>query len=545
VFGKLQKIVEKIEEYPLTISQWILAFSSIIAIRMLGENLIGGFESKSPSFFLGSTLVAYLFFLFSYLIVLVFLLLYTKENITKIANILLWGFTLAIFPPLIDKIWCSSQKCWSFYTFDSFSGLIHRFFTFFGDNPTLGITYGVRFEVALAVIFIGIYLYLKTKRLEKAILGGILVYVILFILGSFPSWLTLIFQIFSKKAVAVQGFDIAALFLSPISYFSFVDSDFLNALNLKMNLIYAFLVIPTLVLLAWLAYSKKAWEIAKNIRWIQISVHAGIILVGAGLGAYYFPANISINLFSFFALANLILAAILAWLASVFINDIEDLEIDKITNKKRPLVKDDVSISEYGNLFLVSFVLSLILALTVGIKFFLIILIYQVIGWVYSAWPFRLKRFPIVASIFSALALTLLFISGFILLADGQNISALPMKVFWLLIIAFTVSLPIKDLKDIEGDRANGVWTIPVLLGDSWSRFLIGLGIFVSYSLSVVWLNAKLLFLPAMILGAISFAVLQNKKISPRRVHIWIFGFLFIYVLLMGYLVFWPVIKIN
>ena len=64
------------------------------------------------------------------------------------------------------------------------------------------------------------------------------------------------------------------------------------------------------------------------------------------------------------------------------------------------------------------------------------------------------------------------------------------------------ISLPIKDLKDIEGDQKNGVWTIPVLLGETWARFAIGLGIFVSYALSVVWLNAKILFFPAMILGA-------------------------------------------
>ncbi|MFA5872042.1 MAG: UbiA family prenyltransferase [Parcubacteria group bacterium] len=545
MFRKLQKFVEKIESYPLTIPKWILAFSSIIAVRVLGENLIGGFESKSPSFFLGSALVAFLFFLFSYLTILSFLLLYIKDNIAKFANILLWGFTLAVFPPLIDKIWCGTQKCWSFYAFDSFPGLIHRFFTFFGDNPTIGITYGVRVEVLLAVIFIGIYVYLKTERLVKAIIGAVLAYVILFILGSFPSWLTFVFHIFAKNLAAVQGYDIAALFLSPISYFSFLDSDFLNALNLKMNLVYAFLTIPALMLIIWLAYREKAREIAKNVRWIQISVHVGLILVGAGLGAFYFPANLKINIFSYFALANLILAAVLAWLASVFVNDIEDIEIDRVSNKARPLAKENVSVSEYRSLFLVSFILSLILALTVGVKFFLIILIYQVIGWVYSAWPFRLKRFPIIASFLSALALALLFISGFILLADGQNISELPARVFWLLIIAFTVSLPIKDLKDIEGDRKNEVWTIPVLLGESWSRFLIGLGIFISYSLSVIWLNAKILFLPAMILGAISFAVLQNKKISPRRVHIWIFGFLFLYVLLMGYLVFWPVVKFS
>ena len=115
--------------------------------------------------------------------------------------------------------------------------------------------------------------------------------------------------------------------------------------------------------------------------------------------------------------------------------------------------------------------MSLILALTVGVKFFLVILTYQIIGWIYSCWPFRLKRFPGVASFLSALALTLLFSSGFMLLADNQDISQFPAKVFWLLIIAFMISLPIKDLKDIEGDQKNGIWTIPVLLGETWARF--------------------------------------------------------------------------
>jgi 4-hydroxybenzoate polyprenyltransferase len=215
-----------------------------------------------------------------------------------------------------------------------------------------------------------------------------------------------------------------------------------------------------------------------------------------------------------------------------------------MTNAKRPLVTGEVAGEDFRQLFWICFVFSLILAITVGVKFFLIILAYQAIGWIYSAWPFRLKRFPVVASLLSALALALLFSSGFMLLADGQNIARFPHQVFWLLIIAFTISLPIKDLKDIEGDRKDEVWTIPVLLGETWARFVIGLGIFLSYALSVIWLNAKILFLPAMILGALSFWILQTKKISPRRVHIFVFGFLFLYVFLMAYLVFWPAVKI-
>jgi len=311
-----------------------------------------------------------------------------------------------------------------------------------------------------------------------------------------------------------------------------------------MNLIYAFLTVFLLIFAFWKFYREKFWLIAKNVRWIQISMHIGVVLVGAGLGAFYFPNNLTIDVFSFFALANLALAAVFAWLASVFWNDREDIAIDRLTNAQRPLASGKMKSTEYRHLFLAAFLASLILALTVGVKFFLLILAYQFIAWAYSSFPFRLKRFPIIATFLSAWAFLILCFSGFILISDNQNLSGFPGKFVWLLIIALTLSLPIKDLKDIEGDKEDGVWTIPVLLGETWGRFAIGLGIFASYGLSVVLLNAKILFFPAMILGALSFWILQNKKIPPRRVHIFVFSLLFLYVFLMAYLVFWPAVKV-
>lgn len=545
LISRFKGIIENIEGYKFTLPQFLIAFSAIIALRMLGESLLSGFEGKSLEFFIGSTLAAYLFFLFSYLLILIFLTFYLKESFQKIANVLLWGFFIVVFPPIFDKILCGVQKCWSFYAFDSLAGLGKRFLTFFGRDPYIGITYGVRIEVALAIIFLIFYTFLKTRDVLKSLIGGAISYVILFILGSFPTWLTFLFLAPSKKITDIEGFDVAGLFLSPIKYFSIGGNDVLNALNAKMNLIYAFLVVPVMIFFFWYNYRVKFWAVAKNIRWIQIMIHAGLVLFGVGLGAFYFPGNITVNIFSFFALANLVGAAVFAWLASVFLNDIVDFEIDKITNQKRPLVGGEVSEEEYRQLFWVFFILSLILAITIGVKFFLIILAYQIIGWVYSCWPFRLKRFAGIASFLAGLDLALLFSSGFILIADNQNLFTLPPKVFWLLVVAFAISLPIKDFKDIEGDRKNGVWTIPVLLGETGARFIIGLGIFISYALSVVWLNMKIMFFPAMILGAVSFWILQDRRISVRWIHIWIFGFLFLYVLLMAYLVFWPAIKVR
>lgn len=541
----IQKILNKIEDYPLTLTGWLTAFSAIIVLRMLGENLLSGFADKSLVFLIGSTLAAWLFFAFSYVIVLIFLVFWLKESLNRVANVLLWGFLLAIFPPIIDKIWCGQNFCWSFYAFDSLKGLFIRFFTFFGNNASIGITYGVRVEVALAIIFVIIYAYIKQKKAMRAFMTGFITYIILFILGSFPSWLAYLYFLPQKSIFAVENFDIAGIFLTPATIFSIVETDFVNALNVKMNLIYAYLLVWALVLFFFLRFREKFWPVVKNIRWVQIVIHGGLIITGAGLGAFYFPNNLNINFFSFFAVSNLILAAIFAWLASVFLNDREDLEIDKLTNKQRPMATGALSGEDYSQLFWLCFVFSLILAITVSVKFFLVMIVYQAIGWAYSAWPYRLKRFPVVASFLSALALALLFMSGFMLLADGQNITRFPHQVFWLLIIAFTISLPIKDLKDIEGDRANEVWTIPVLLGETWARFAIGLGIFISYALSVIWLNAKILFLPAMILGALSFWILQTKKIGARRVHIFVFGLLFLYVFLIAFFIFYPAIKTN
>ena len=108
----------------------------------------------------------------------------------------------------------------------------------------------------------------------------------------------------------------------------------MNALNVKMNLIYAFLLVPVVILFFWLYLSGKILAGgAEMFAGSRLSIHAGLILAGAGLGAFYFPNNLNYKHFFFScAVANLILAAIFAWLASVFLNDQVDLEIDKMTN---------------------------------------------------------------------------------------------------------------------------------------------------------------------------------------------------------------------
>lgn len=423
---------------------------------------------------------------------------------------------------------CGSDY-WSFYLFDNLSNIVKKFFLFFGDSPCFGITYGVRIEVALASLLVGFYAFSKTNKILRSFLAAFISYFVLFVLGAFPSFLTFVIMFWQKHIFSIESYDVAGIFLSTSGFLSIKDVSVLNALNVKMNLFYAFFSAIGAIFYFWLFYKNKFWKVVKNIRWIQVLVHVGLVIFGFSLAIFYFPQNITINIFSFLALANIFLGSIFAWVASVFINDIEDRKIDEISNFKRPLVEGYLTADNYRDLFWLFFIMSLVLSLSVGIKFFLIALIYQIIAWMYSAYPFRLKRFPFIATFTSSLAITLWFLAGFILLSDKQQISEIPPKIIFLLLIAFTFSLPIKDLKDIEGDRKNKIWTIPVILGEKWARFFIGFFIFISYALSVIWLNVKILFIPAMLCGAISFALLNKASLSSRRVHVLVFWIIFIY----------------
>jgi 4-hydroxybenzoate polyprenyltransferase len=165
-------------------------------------------------------------------------------------------------------------------------------------------------------------------------------------------------------------------------------------------------------------------------------------------------------------------------------------------------------------------------------KFGILLFVYQVLAWFYSAEPFRLKRFPLLASFFSALTLLTVFFSGYIFFSPEQNIEHLSWRIIFLLLITYTLSLPIKDFKDIAGDKKDGVRTIPVIFGEERGRLIVASGIFISFILSIFFINESRLFWWAVIFGSASFLVMTNKKIHPRKVFWWILPLIMVYGLI-------------
>jgi len=176
----------------------------------------------------------------------------------------------------------------------------------------------------------------------------------------------------------------------------------------------------------------------------------------------------------------LVSAVSLVGLAVYFYNDVKDLEDDiqiaKLGNQLkglRPLGQGRVTKDLLIKFTLLSAVLGLLLASLLNVGVLVSLSLYLVLGVLYSAEPFRLKK----RFIFKQLVLTFGSVLSILVGAfAGGEIS--PLVIFMTLMdfaIVIGVS-PIMDIPDLLGDKVMGVKTMPVVIGPSITvRFAIAM----------------------------------------------------------------------
>lgn len=535
----LEKIIEKIESSPISFSLWMGTFFAIIGARLLVESWLADFSRQSLHFLFFEFAHTFLFFLLSYILFLLLLSKATETLASKTANILLWGFLIILTPPIIDAVISHGAGFWSFYKFDGLGGLWLRFLTFFGDKPEIGITYGVRAEVALSLFFFFTYIFLKTKKLLSSLLWALLGYILFFILGTFPSYITIAITGLDKGFLAVTATDVAQMFLTPAPILSQPSGDIVSMLNVRMSIVYAIFLSLLIPLIGLLKYKKESLSLMRNIRLPQILFHGGLLFVGGGLALLFSPTPIRPELFDMLAFFLLLIAVGFAWIASVVVNDLFDTKIDALTNPARPLPQKIFSRKQFRTVGWITFFASLLcsaIAFAPGVG---ILLLYQALAWLYSASPLRLKRFPIIATLGSAFASILIVFLGFLAVTPTGSLAHFPGKITLLLIIAYTLSLPIKDFKDIKGDKADGVYTIPVIFGETKGRLIVATGIFISFILSIWALNDTSLTFPAFLFGGLAFWTVATShrwkhfSLHPRQLPLALFFFTALYGIIL------------
>lgn len=510
----LLRLIASIENAPLTLGLFLMTFVALIIARLTVENSLGLFQERSFFFMYFEFTHTFLFFLCSFLLLLPVVSYAGTVDLKKSANMLLFGFLIILTPPIIDTIIFQGDSFWSFYEFDGLVGLFWRFLTLFGDTPDIGITYGVRIEVVLVTLALGLYAYIKSKKPMRALLVMLLTYTVLFILGTFPSWVTLGVLAFEKSLLAISSTDVAALFLAPEQVLGRDLTDFRSVLNYKMSLVYALFVSLLALLLLFRAYPIYFWALLKNARFPQLIYHAGLLLLGMLFAFSFSAGHVQFEFFHVISIAVLLVAVECAWLASVIVNDSHDTLIDSITNQSRPLIENTISAPVYRTFGVIFFFASLLFAGIVNFSALLILLSYQALAWLYSAPPLRLKKYPGIATLIAALCGILILTAGFVATAPSHNIVSLPSPLLWYLFLAYFLALPIKDFKDIAGDKKDHIYTLPVLLGENLAKQVVGSLTFLLFAFSPLVLNMRSLFIPALIFGALIFFVLQKGNSS-------------------------------
>ena len=516
----LQKILNSLLEKRVSSLQWALTFMSVIFLRVFIEQFLA---SAAPAT-IYELVIEYLhnFFFFSLAFFLIWIILHfiLKISLEKLSGLFLWAQFLILLPPILDMIKTGGSVYWSFYLLGNTRELLTNYFTFFGAMPT-GIRYfGTKIVFVLTILVSVGIVYAKTKNIKRSLAGGIGVYSVFFFLGSFPSLFSCFYlSIFEGRNIfAIESFHIAQFFASPLPILGIKYLSLKSAFPYKLNLIYYLLLTGVASWFFFLGSREKFLAVIRNFRYPQVVYHSGLFLAGAGLGYLEFRDSLRFDLFSFVVMAVLLVSIWLAWKASVVVNDIYDLGIDKITNSNRPLPRGIFCEKEYIEFGIICFLLSLLGGLTVGFSFFVLLLVYQILAWFYSAEPFRLKRFLGVATLVSSLASLGVLFMGYILMSSDQTIADLSWRIILLLLIGYTISLPVKDFKDIAGDSKYGVKTLPVIFGEKNGRLILSVNIFIAYMLSVFLLNELGLFFFALIFAVLTYFALNSPRIKPRQI---------------------------
>lgn len=205
-----------------------------------------------------------------------------------------------------------------------------------------------------------------------------------------------------------------------------------------------------------------------------------------------------INKFAYFSAINLqilVFALLAMWLGNIYItglNQITDLEIDKINKPHLPLVSGKMTFFEAKIVVIITGILSLVFSWIINIFLGLTLLLGLCIGTAYSLPPIRLKRIPYLASlsIFTVRGVVVNFgIYLFFKDSLGEPLF-FSLDIIFLTCFISMLSLAIsllKDIPDITGDSIFNISTFSVKYGRKNIFFLSTAILIFDYVFSIVF----------------------------------------------------------
>jgi geranylgeranylglycerol-phosphate geranylgeranyltransferase len=203
---------------------------------------------------------------------------------------------------------------------------------------------------------------------------------------------------------------------------------------------------------------KDAIEILRPINCIMgtLTVIIGILNTRTGISVEIILFNIVLGSLTYFFVAG----------SGMVINDIYDIEIDKINRPERPIPRGSITLKQAKVLFILYFIIGLVLSIVHSIIFnlgFLNIIfavIFGFLGWLYAKWG---KRQGFFGNIIVSISFSIGLVYGAIL-----NNSIIPLYIYFFFLTSFFLLLSrevIKGCEDIEGDKQYQIKTLAIQTG--------------------------------------------------------------------------------
>ncbi|MHA1267593.1 MAG: UbiA family prenyltransferase [Candidatus Helarchaeota archaeon] len=253
---------------------------------------------------------------------------------------------------------------------------------------------------------------------------------------------------------------------------------------------------------------KNPAKIMPIIHWI-LSIILGTTLINSTLSPFLiFLSSITFTL---------------GWCFAVGINDYYDIEIDRVINPTRPLITEQLSLRDVKIFFIISGTTALIFSILTDIlnlKFGITLLtgIYLLLGIFYSMPPIRIKQRTFLSSaVIGLVTAECILVGGFLTMITFQGILYATLLGFMVTFVSAA-----KDLKDIEGDRAAGIPTIPTKYPEKAALIFQIINVCSYSSLFILYLFQPLPWYFGLILLSIIFLnipLYQRFKKKPNKAN--------------------------
>lgn len=539
MMSRIRGVVRMIEGVEAPLWQWCAGLAAVLAVRLFIEDL----SSPTPSFPAVpdlATLTHYLLFFAGAFLSLALVINLFVDDIKKVSKFLAFGFPIIWISPILDLLYSHGGGYRMTYVFaGNIGSFLQAFFNVGAGDMLGGLSPGLRVEVLAIVIGAALYAWLSTRSALRGVGVGLATYLV------FSLWMVLpgIVAVFSTG----RALPPAAVFSVLADSFAHsrlignfvpqnVGLSYLHGTELLFNLGMSVVIylIDCALILAWMVRwdRSKVAAFASNVRPARIAYYYGMIVIGAlaAIRTEALPlASGWTDVILFLVLAT---AYFSVFMFAIGVNDLADERIDVISNAARPLPAGKLSRTEVIDANVLFLVLAAIGGFLCGYWTMFTIITATAVYYAYSAPPLRLKRIPFLSSFLLSFATLATLFAGFFFVDANKLVADMPIRAIAMVVVCLTLALNFKDIKDRAGDRADGIWTIPVLFGEKIGRRIVGAMLGAAFLAVPVILGAPLLMVPSAVAGVLGYAFCTVKNYEEWR----IFALYFAYAASVGIL---------